>query len=133
MSEQVTLTQLIDNILEDGIVDADEVTQLRQSIMADGVCDRDEANELFRLNDAVSGNENSEDYRQFFVSAITDHVIGDTESPGEIDEDEASWLLEKIQGDGQLDKLERSLLTSIKSRATSIAAPLQQYMDDNAI
>lgn len=128
-----TLAQLIANVKEDGIVDADEVTALRENILADGVVDRDEANQLFDLNDAVSGNSNSPEYDALFVSAISDHLLSDEESPNAIDEDEAAWLMDKIGADGKVDGNERTLLETIKSRATSMPESLQQFMDDNAI
>lgn len=128
-----TLKELIDNVKADGIVDPEEVTKLRENILADGVIDREEADMLFDLNDAVNGNENSKEYDNFFVSAVSDHVLGDKESPGAIDEDEAAWLIDKIGNDGKVDGVERTLLTTIKARATSMPETLQKFMDDNAI
>lgn len=128
-----TLAELIANVKEDGIVDTDEVTALRENILADGVVDRAEADQLFDLNDVVSGNSNSPEYDALFVSAISDHVLSDEESPNAIDEDEASWLMDKIGADGKIDGNERTLLETIKSRATSMPESLQKFMDDNAI
>lgn len=129
----VTLSELINNIKADGIVDADEVQSLKAHILADGVIDRSEADMLFELNDSVTGNGNSVEYNDFFVSAIADHVLTDEESPNAIDEDEASWLMAKIGNDGMVDGVERSLLQNIKARATSMPESLQKFMNDNEI
>ena len=52
-----TLEQLKKELLEDGIIDAQEVEELQAVLYADGVIDKDEANFLFELNDAVSGHK----------------------------------------------------------------------------
>ena len=111
------LNELKKSILEDGVIDAAEVKQLREVLYADGVIDKEEAEFLFELNDAVSGKENDESWEALFVEAVTSFLLEDETSPGEIDDDEAKWLLAKIQGDGQLDKTEKALLDNLKAKA----------------
>ena len=111
------LEELKKSILEDGVIDAQEVEQLREVLYADGVIDKEEAEFLFELNDVVSGKENDASWEQFFVKVISDFLLEDENSPGEIDEEEAKWLLQKIQGDGQLDKTEQALLTNLKNKS----------------
>ena len=111
------LNELKKSILEDGVIDAAEVKQLREVLYADGVIDKEEAEFLFELNDAVSGKENDESWEALFVEAVTSFLLEDETSPGEIDDDEAKWLLAKIQGDGKLDKTEKALLDNLKAKA----------------
>ena len=111
------LSELKKSILADGAIDEAEVKQLREVLYADGKIDKEEAEFLFELNDAVSGNDNSPAWEAFFIEAITSFLLEDETSPGEIDDDEAKWLLAKIQGDGQLDKTERALLNNLKAKA----------------
>lgn len=113
-----SLEELADAILEDGIIDSTEVGKIRERIFDDGVIDRDEADFLFSLNDGVSGKANDPGWGDLFVEAISSHVLSDEISPGEIDDDEAAYLIEKIEGDGQVDKVELKLLVNITSRAT---------------
>ncbi len=113
-----TLEELASAVLEDGIIDADEVAKIRERLYDDGVIDREEADFLFALNDGVSGKDNDPGWTDLFVEAITDHVLKDDESPGVIDEDEASYLIEKIKGDGQVDANELALLVNITANAT---------------
>jgi uncharacterized tellurite resistance protein B-like protein len=115
-----TLNELKKSILEDGIIDAAEVKQLREVLYADGKIDEEEAEFLFELNDAVSGKANDPTWEALFVEAITSFLLEDETSPGEIDDAEAKWLLEKIQGDGQLDKTERALLDNLKKKAKAL-------------
>ena len=112
-----TLSELKQSILEDGVIDAQEVKQLKEVLYADGVIDREEAEFLFELNDAVSGKDNDASWETFFINAISDFLLEDETSPGEIDDEEAQWLLQKIQGDGQLDKTERALLDNLKNKS----------------
>lgn len=114
------MENLVQEIVEDGVVDANEVQALREKFLADGVIDREEADALFAINDGVSGNDNHESWGDFFVEAISSHVLEDEETPGVIDEAEGDWLASKIEGDGQLDELEKRLLAHIEVEAKSI-------------
>ena len=115
-------------ILEDGIIDADEVNQLQAILYDDGVIDQEEADLLFDLNDEVSGNKNHSSWETFFIKAICDFLLEDEVSPGEIDKEESKWLLDKIQGDGQVDDLEVKLLESLKSKAKHFPEELNNLL-----
>jgi uncharacterized tellurite resistance protein B-like protein len=112
-----TLNELKKSILADGVVDEAEVKQLREVLYADGTIDKEEAEFLFELNDAVSGKSNHSSWETLFVEAISSYLLEDETSPGEIDDDEAEWLLSNIQGDGQLDKTEKALLDNLRKKA----------------
>lgn len=120
-----TLEQLKKELLEDGIIDAQEVEELQAVLYADGVIDKDEANFLFELNDAVSGHKNHPSWNQFFVKAITSYLLEDEVSPGEIDGDEAEWLYAKVIGDGQVDGVEKELLENLKKEAKTFPTKLE--------
>ena len=119
MSEEKSLEDFVAEILEDGIIDANEVEKIKERIYADGVIDRDEADFLFVLNDGVSGKENDPSWKELFVEAMSDHVLKDETSPDEIDNDEASYLIEKIKGDGVVDDVELALLVNITAKSKS--------------
>ncbi|GHT70502.1 hypothetical protein AGMMS50239_38970 [Bacteroidia bacterium] len=112
-----TLNELKDSILADGVIDENEVKQLRKVLYADGVIDKEEAEFLFELNDAVSGKTNHSSWETLFVTTITKFLLDDKVPQGEIDDEEALWLLNKILKDGQLDKTEKALLNNLKSVA----------------
>jgi hypothetical protein len=114
------LKELKKSILADGVIDEQEVKQLREVLYADGIIDKEEANFLFELNDAVSGKKNHSSWKTLFVEAITSFLLDDEKSPGEVDEDEAKWLIKKIQGDGKLDDIEAALLKNLKAKAKKI-------------
>ena len=124
----MNLEELKVAILEDGVVDKEEVDQLRTVLYDDGIIDQEEADFMFDLNDAVTGKDNHASWEELFVKVICDFLLEDEESPGEIDETEAAWLVEKIGGDGQVDDLEKKLLASLKEKAKSFPSSLANMM-----
>ncbi len=123
-----TLAELADEILADGIIDADEVQRIRERIFADGQIDREEADFLFGLNDAVSGKANDPGWKALFVEAISKHVLEDEASPNVIDDQEAEYLMSKIQADGQVDEIELALLVNLMSMAQATSSALQAFV-----
>lgn len=110
-----TLEQLKKEILADGVIDAAEVKEIETVIYADGTIDKEEADFLFDLNDAVSGKDNHSSWADLFIKAIASFVLDDDDSNGEIDADEAAYLVSQIQGDGQIDAVEKALVTYLSS------------------
>jgi hypothetical protein len=123
-----SLEQLKNELLADGIIDLAEVKELKEILYADGVIDTEEAEFLFDINDAVSGKENDPSWEALFIDAITSYLLEDENSPGEIDEEEATWLYKKIKGDGQIDGTEKNLLDNLKSKAKSFPSNLESLL-----
>lgn len=116
------------DILEDGIIDDGEVATLWAKLLDDGVIDQEEADFLFDLNDATSGNANAASWTACFVDCLCSFVLHDDESPGVIDAGEAAYLIEQIQGDGQVDANEKALLIALKTKAQGIDPSLLAFM-----
>jgi hypothetical protein len=123
-----SLKQLKSEILADGIIDAAEVKELKEILYADGVIDADEAEFLFEINNAVSGNKNDPSWSDLFVEAISSYLLEDENSPGEIDEQEANWLYDKIKGDDIIDDIEKRLLLNLKNKGKSFPSILQSLL-----
>jgi uncharacterized membrane protein YebE (DUF533 family) len=128
------LSSIKDAILEDGIIDEAEVKMIRKVIYGTGggggaAVDKAEADFLFDLNDATSGQANHPSWKTLFVEAISSHVLEDEVSPGEIDDEEADWLIAHIEADGVYDENEKALLQNIRKKATSIADRLKSKLD----
>lgn len=122
------LDELKKDLLSDGIIDVEEVETIKQKIYEDGKIDREEANFLFELNDAVTGKDNAPEWKELFIDAITAYVLEDEKSPDVIDEDEADYLYEQINGDGQIDDTERALLENIKAKAKNFPEKLASLL-----
>jgi hypothetical protein len=123
-----SLDKLKKEILADGIVDSNEVIEIRSVIYDDGKIDSEEADFLFEINDAVSGKNNDSSWTTLFVEAITSYLLEDENSPGEIDDDEATWLFDKINGDGQIDEIEKQLLLNLKSKVDTLQSNLESLL-----
>ncbi len=122
------LDELKKDLLSDGIIDVEEVETIKHKIYEDGKIDREEANFLFELNDAVTGKDNAPEWKELFIDAITAYVLEDEMSPDVIDEDEADYLYEQINGDGQIDDTERALLENIKAKAKNFPEKLASLL-----
>ena len=122
------LDELKKDLLSDGIIDLEEVETIKHKIYEDGKIDREEANFLFELNDAVTGKDNAPEWKELFIDAITAYVLEDEKSPDVIDEDEADYLYEQINGDGQIDDTERALLENIKAKAKNFPEKLASLL-----
>ncbi|MCG8475660.1 MAG: hypothetical protein MI784_09315 [Cytophagales bacterium] len=128
------LSELKNEILADGVVDAKEVAQLKEILYADGVIDREEADMLFEINDAVSGKENCPEWGVFFVEAISDFVLADEVTPNVVDEEEGKYLVSQIEGDGAIDEAEKGLLRMISEKAVRIDyEPLKKLIDAQVV
>jgi len=102
------------------IVTEQGARDLRVELYEDGKIDKDEADAMFKINDAVTGNDNHPSYQDLFVETIADYVLEDECSPGVIDEEEGQYLVDKIQGDGEVDEAERALSLFLKENAEGI-------------
>lgn len=124
----MTLVELKKQLLEDGIIDAQEVKTLEAVIFEDGIVDKEEADFLFELNNAVSGKANAPEWKDFFVKAITSFVLDDDKSNGEIDDDEAKYLYDQIKGDEKIDETEKALLENIKAKSRNFPNLLEELL-----
>lgn len=122
------LVELKNALLADGIIDAEEVKTIKDVIYEDGKIDKEEADFLFELNDAVSGHQNSPEWDELFVNAITSFMLEDEISPNEIDDEEAEYLYNKINGDGQVDGVEKALLLNLKSKLKNFPTKLASLL-----
>ena len=91
--------------------------------------DKEEAEFLFEINNAVSGKENDSSWESLFIEAISNFLLEDENTPGEIDKEEADWLFEKINGDGQIDSIEKNLLLNLKNKAKSFPTNLESLLN----
>lgn len=124
-----SLKQLKKELLADGVIDASEVQELESVLYADGKIDTEEAEFLFELNNAVSGKANHPSWEKLFIKSITSFLLEDDNSEGEIDSDEASWLYDKIKGDGQIDAVEKNLLHHLKKSSKNFPANLASLLN----
>ncbi len=104
---------------DEGLIGEARAAQIRRIIYRQGrpeeePVERRLAEFLFDLNDAMTDRPNHQSWSELVVEAISDHVLEDEESPGEVDATEAEWLVRRIKADGRYDHTEKALLAKIK-------------------
>ena len=112
--------EMIDAVIADGVVDADEVQALRDDIFDDGVVDKEEVEAVFEINDAVSGNDNDPGWGVLVADVVCGFALEDEETPGVVDKEEGDFLADLIMGDGEVDDVEKGALAALKEKAESI-------------
>ena len=86
-----------------GEIIAEDVARLRRDIFADGVIDREEADALFALDRAISTK--CPEWTEFFVEAITDHVVWQSRPTGVVNEAQGEWLIARADASANLSGL----------------------------
>jgi hypothetical protein len=106
-------------------VTPENVLELRRIIYADGGISLAEVDLLFQVNETVGAD--CQDWRWFFIEAVTDHLIHQVEPIGFISEDTAKWLMERISRDGVVESAtELELLVKLLESARAAPAPLAE-------
>ncbi len=124
---KMDMSGLIGEIKAKQAISATDVMTLRQEIWPDGVISADEADLLFQINDL--GSQPSEEWLEFFVAAITEYVVNQTHPKGYVSDDNAGWLIQKIDHDGRIESAaELELLVRTMEKATGTPEVLQGYV-----
>ena len=115
------LTAMKRKVVADGVIDETMADQIQRVIYGTGgssgaTIDRKEGNLLLDLNDATTGKSNHPTWKSLFLEALINHAIDDAESPGEVNEEKAHWLLERCEADGVYDDNELTLLNELRNQ-----------------
>lgn len=88
---------------------ADDAIALRQIVYGgDQMVSRPEAEALFQLN--ADAGSHSQEWRQFFVEAMTDYVVRQEKPAGYIDQAKADWLVSLMRKAGRVREDETEML-----------------------
>lgn len=110
----------------DGRITAEEILALRRAGWADGRIEPAEAEAIFALNDHLA--ERTNEWADFFVEAVTEYVLAGGEPRGFVSEDQADWLISRLDRDGRVDSLvELELLAELFEKAQAVPERLKAY------
>ena len=110
----------------DGAITSDEILALRREGWGDGRITAGEADAIFAINDALA--ERSADWCDFFVEAIGEYVLNAWEPKGYVTDEQAAWLIGKIEADGKLDSVvELEILLRLLERAANVPETLKAF------
>ncbi len=126
-SEKHPVRDVIEEIIGDQAINANQVQTLEKFVKADWIVDSDEAKLLFRINKALGSNhDDCPEWTEFYVATISRLVVMDMNSPGEIDESEGDWLVEMLDEYAINNLSEKKLILEIKKCTTSIKGKLSE-------
>lgn len=127
------LDKIKQSIIESGSITKSDITALREVVYRDGRVNREEANFLFDLRKDLLDLGNLQEWNEFFIQAICDHVLDDYTSPEAVDNKEAEWLIEKIGEDEIIDEVEQKLLRRLRTQAKHFPSNLQKIQKHTSI
>lgn len=114
------------SIRAEGAITARDTLALRQWNWADGKVSADEAGALFDLNDL--GKSRSPEWIDCFVEAIAEYAVNGTKPHGYVSDENAAWLIGRIDKDGRVETLgELELIARILEKATNAPDSLKAY------
>lgn len=107
---------VIEQIARRGSIKEVDVRRIDNLIRAEGAISRAEAEMLFALQDAARVQDAS--WAQFFIDAVSDHVVDHAEPAGYVNADNANWLMRWITTEGYVaSRIEFDLLLNILERS----------------
>jgi hypothetical protein len=99
---------------------------VRRWIWPDGAVSDAEAEVVFDLNRLA--RDPGPEWADFFIEAMTDHVVNSAAPRGYVDEAGAAWLIEQIDRDGApISPLELELVVKVLESALDAPASLKAY------
>ena len=105
---------------------AEDVLNVRRSVWPDGRVSDAEAGIVFDLNRLIG--EPSDEWRDFFLEALTDYVVNQKPPRGYVDEANAAWLMAEVDRDGEpVSRLEIELVVRVVERALNCPAGLRSW------
>jgi hypothetical protein len=105
-------------------IGAQDVLRFRREIFDDGIVSRQEAETVLVLNEMAS--EKCPEWNEFFIEALTDHVVTQAEPRGYVSEEVADWLISMVTRDGKVDSAsELELLVAVVSKANRVPEKLE--------
>lgn len=110
----------------DGQISAAEILSLRRDGWADGRIEVAEADAIFVLNDSLA--ERTPEWSDFFVEALTEYMLAGGNPRGFIGEEQADWLVSRLDRSGQGETLaELELLGRLFDKAERLPDRLKSY------
>lgn len=107
---------VIEQIAKRGSIKEADVRRIDNLIRAEGTIGRAEAEMLFALQDAARVQHPA--WAEFFVTALTDHVVDHSEPTGYVNAENSNWLMRWITTEGYVaSRIELDLLLSILERS----------------
>jgi hypothetical protein len=110
----------------DGATSVAEIIALRKASWPDGRIDVEEAEALFEHNDDL--RDSSREWTDFFVEAITTHILANSAPKGYVGTEQADWLIAQIDRESGVESMgELELLEKLFEQAENVPETLRTY------
>jgi hypothetical protein len=118
--------ELAKKVGADGALSGEDVLALRREAWPDGRISQAEAEAIFALNRQLTSK--STEWVDFFVEALGEYIVNQRAPSGYVDAENAGWLMEQIDADGELGSMaEIELLVRVFERAQNVPGALKDY------
>ena len=105
---------------------SDDVLAVRRAVWPDGKVSDAEAGIVFDLNRLIVDPSN--EWRDFFIEALTDYVVNQKAPRGYVDDANAAWLIGEVDQDGApVSRLEIELVVKVIERALNCPPSLRSW------
>lgn len=122
----MSLTDLCDGVLARGVVRADDVLALRRAVFGEITVTPAEVEALFRIDEGTE--KRVPEWRALFLEAVTDWLVRQQQPSGYITEQQADWLIARIEADGRVrDGTELELIVRVLELADEAPASLSAF------
>lgn len=115
--QNIEFQDLRKRIFANGKITDSDVALLRENLLTGKTMTREKGNFFFDIKDNTSRSNQCDAFKELFVEAITELLLDDEHSPGEISEEEAKWLRAKIRFKGYTDKTDDMLINNLKRKS----------------
>ena len=120
------MPESLSQIIASGRIGPNDVLAIRRIVYENGEISADEASWLFDLNHAA--REQCEEWRAFFVEALTDYTVYQAAPRGYVTDENVTWLIARIMHDGQVETdTELELLINVLEKAISAPGELSVF------
>lgn len=107
-------------------IDEDDVALLRRTVFSDGIVNSEEATSLLALNQSCQ--QKSEAWDTFFVEALSDYLVFQSEPRGYVSQANADAIMKAIYADEIIcHRTELELLLNVLQKATSVPSSLAAF------
>ena len=118
----------IDQIRKRGGILSEEVTQFAIYCYEGGVISKTKAEMAFQINSLITEEKNTSAWSNLFVKIISDYLLQDLSSPGEVDCSECNWLLREIQNHQAPNSNQKKLVRYLKIHTTPFPVELEALL-----
>ena len=116
--DKLTANEVLQQIISTKKVTAADVKILSDKVKENWKIDLNEAEILFKVNKSIG--DACPEWTEFFVNSISQLIVMDMNTPGEIDDSEGDWLADMFQAHDAGNATQDSLVNELRNLSGKI-------------